>query len=153
MDDELNKQQAPELAETAAIPRFNMIMTGVFALATLLTHVFAESLDLTYAIYCSVLSALGVMLFLLGFWNGVQRSRIEDVNLSGLLAVAPSHVGRAAALRIWLVIVAQIAIAATGTALRPFTQQTFGLLVPMFGVGLAALWGSRYAKFHPREDR
>ena len=132
--------------------RLDAQVTLGFGALTAATHLLAESLDLVYAVVSSLLFAAGIGLFLLGFWNGIQRSRIEDVSLAGLLAVDASFVTAAARNRLWSINVAQIVIAVSAASLRPFTQQAFGLLVPMFGVGIAALWGSRYAAFHPRTD-
>ena len=35
-------------------------------------------------------------------------------------------------------------------SIRPFTEVAFGILAPMFGLGLMALWGGRHGTFPPR---
>ena len=127
-------------------------VTLVFAVLSALTHVLAESLDLVYAVFSSALFVVGIFLFGLGFWNGVQRSRTELVTLSGLLAASRSNVSSSALRLLWGAVLAQSVIGGVAAGLRPFTQQAFGLLVPMFGIGLAALWGSRHGRFHLRDD-
>jgi hypothetical protein len=34
---------------------------------------------------------------------------------------------------------------------RPFTSLAFGLLVPVYGLALAGLWGARHGTFPPRK--
>jgi len=133
--------------------RLNQRVTAGFALAAIATHFASGSLDLMFAATSTALSAVGVVFALLGFWNGVQRSRVDEVSLAGLLAVDKSFVPRSARNSIWIANGSQILIAFTAAILRPFTQQVFALLVPMFGVGIATLWGSRFALFHPRDGR
>ena len=36
--------------------------------------------------------------------------------------------------------------------IRPFTPLAFGILVPMLGLGLIALWGARHGTFPARAD-
>lgn len=133
--------------------RLNWQVTVVFLTATLLTHLAAESIDLVYAIASSLLFAIGAGLCFLGFWNGLQRSRTEQVTLPGLLAISSSHVPTNERNLVWGAIAAQTVIAVAGASLRPFTPQAFGLLVPLFGIGLATLFGSREADFFERDDQ
>lgn len=132
--------------------RLGWEVTVGFGLLTVLTHAVADALDLAYAIVSSALFVMGIGLFGLGFWNGVQRSRTELVTLSGLLAASRSNVPASALRLLWGAVLAQAVIGGVAAGLRPFTQQAFGLLVPMFGVGLAAVWGSRHGRFHLRDD-
>jgi hypothetical protein len=44
----------------------------------------------------------------------------------------------------------QVAAALTVASLRPFTSAAFAILVPMYGLGLAGLWGARHGRFGPR---
>lgn len=133
--------------------RLNQAVTAAFALTATATHLSAGSLDVPFAAAAAILSAVGVGFASLGFWNGIQRSRVDDVSLAGLLAVDKSFVPKLARNSIWVANASQIAIAFTAAILRPFTEQAFALLVPMFGIGVATLWGSRFARFHPRDQR
>jgi hypothetical protein len=44
-----------------------------------------------------------------------------------------------------------VAFATAGA--RPFSALAFGILVPMFGLGLSGRWGARYGHFDPRDER
>jgi hypothetical protein len=35
---------------------------------------------------------------------------------------------------------------------RPYTEVAFGILAPMFGLGLMAMWGGRHGVFAARPD-
>jgi hypothetical protein len=45
---------------------------------------------------------------------------------------------------------AQVVVAVATAAARPFTTLAFGVLVPVFGVGLNGLWAARHGRFPPR---
>lgn len=126
--------------------------TVVFVVASAAVYLLEDTLDVAYAIACSATFVVAVGLFGLGMWNGIQRSRVDDVTLTGLVAIDRSHVPSSARNALWLAIVVQLVVSIVFASLRPFTQQAFGLLVPTLGLGLATLWGSRFAVFHPREE-
>ncbi len=131
----------------------SFVGTAVFGVASLATYLLADRLDVVFAIISVALFVIGTLLLGLGIWNGIQRSRVDTVTLTGLLSVDSSHVPPSARNRLWLSVTLQIIIAVLFGSLRPFTEQAFGLLVPILGLGFAGLWGSRFAAFHPREDR
>lgn len=131
--------------------RLSWQVTGAFLAATMVTDFAADSLDTVYAVMCAVAFIAGFGLFCLGFWNGVQRSRVELVTLPGLLAASTANVPKSLRNQAWLALIAQIVIAVVAASLRPFTAQAFGLLVPLFGLGINTLLGSRQAQFFPRD--
>lgn len=133
--------------------RLDLAVTALLSALTVLTFLLAESLDLVFAIVSAVLFFVGAGLLGLGLWNGIQRSRVEDVSLVGLAGISTSHVPSRARNILWAMILLQIIVTAVFASLRPFTQQAFGILAPTFGLGLAVLWSSRFGAFHPREDR
>ena len=38
-------------------------------------------------------------------------------------------------------------------SIRPYTEVAFGILAPMFGLGLMGVWGGRYGEFPPRPPK
>ena len=139
--------------DDARLINFGAQITVAFTLLAAITHIAAKRFDLVFAIVSTVLFAIGLGLLALGFWNGIQRSRVDEVTLSGLVSIDKTHVPTSARNRLWAMIVVQIVVGVLFASLRPFTQQAFGLLVPTFGLGIATLWGSRFAAFHPRDQR
>lgn len=136
-----------------SLPNLSLQITAVFSVLTVVTYLLAPRLDLIYALASAILFFGGAIVLGLGFWNGIQRSKVDDVRLTGLLSVDSSHVPAAARNRLWLAVTVQIVVTFGLASLRPFTQQAFGTLVPTLGIGFATLWGSRFAQFHKREDR
>ncbi len=158
MDSRCRGRPLTELSDTktaddSRLINFGAQITVAFTLLAAATHLASNRLDLVYAIVSTALFAIGFALLALGFWNGIQRSRIDEVTLSGLVAIDKTHVTTSARNRLWAAIVLQIVVGVLFASLRPFTHQAFGLLVPTFGLGIATLWGSRFAAFHPREQR
>jgi hypothetical protein len=46
----------------------------------------------------------------------------------------------------------QIVVAVATAAARPFTPLAFGILVPLYGLGLAGVWGAAFGTFGPRRQ-
>jgi hypothetical protein len=80
----------------------------------------------------------------------VQRSREVEIGIGGLFflagATAPAAVRRT--LNTSLALQAGVAVAAA--SVRPFTTLAFGVLAPVFGLGLNGIWGATYGRFGPR---
>jgi hypothetical protein len=101
------------------------------------------------AVVSCALFAFGAASFLWAYALGVSRSRDEVVTLPGLFFLshtAPKEV----AFRLRLALAVQVVAAVASAAIRPYTNVAFGVLVPVFGLGLMALWGGRYGTFHPK---
>lgn len=137
-------------APNPALADLSVRLTAIISVFTVVTFLAEPTLDLVYAIFSAVLFFVGSFILGLGFWNGIQRSRVDDVRLAGLLSVDKSFVPAGIRNKLWLAVIVQIVVTWTFAGLRPITQQAFGALVPVLGVGFAALWGSRFARFHPR---
>lgn len=156
MSEDPKKSRQADPGETSEVDlgliRLSIRSTTAFTAFSALTYLTEDSLDLVYAIVCGVVFVIGVLLFALGMWNGIQRSRVDEVTLTGLVAIDGTHVPRSARNLLWLSVAVQIIVSIGFASLRPFSQQAFGLLVPVLGLGLATLWGSRFAAFHPRDD-
>lgn len=144
----VNDSTAPEAQGLLQLQRRS---TAVFVIATVINVAADGAIDLPYAVVSSIAFAVGFLSFCIGFWNGLQRSKEDEVTLWGLLAASSAHVPAAARNTHWVAIGVQLTVAVIGASLRPFTAQAFGLLMPMMALGLAALWGSRYASFHRRD--
>jgi hypothetical protein len=105
----------------------------------------------------AVHEALSLLLFVVGtaalLWAyalGVSRSRTEVVDIPGLFLlagpVAPPRVRRTF---YWALAVEVVAVVAAAS-IRPFTEAAFGILAPMYGLGLMAVWAGRYGTFPAR---
>lgn len=133
----------------AAIVNLSFAGTGVFVSAVVATAIVPDTLGVAFIVVSCVLFALGVGTFLWAYAVGVSRSREELVTLPGLFFLVGSA-PRTTAFRLRLALVVQIVAATAGASVRPFSDLAFGVLAPLFGLGLMSLWGARYGAFEPR---
>ena len=92
---------------------------------------------------------VGSVTFLWAFAVAVSRSRAEAIGMGGLYFLSGSAPRRVqvVVLAAWFV---QIVVAFVVASLGVFTGAAFALLAPMWGIGLAGLWGARHGAFPPR---
>ena len=79
----------------------------------------------------------------------LRRSRRDEIALAGLFFLSGSAPGRARAVLLGSLGV-QVTAALATAAVRPNTSVAFGVLAPVYGLGLSALWGARHGRFPPR---
>lgn len=140
-------------ADPDALVRASVAVTIGHGLFSVLTWALADRLDRVYLVVSAALFVIGTGLLALGLWNGIQRSRTEEVTLTGLAAIDKSYVPARTRNILWAMTLVQTVVGVVFASLRPFTDQAFGLLVPLFGLGVTMLWASRFGVFHPRSDR
>jgi hypothetical protein len=103
------------------------------------------------ALFDLVLFVLGCLVFVRTLLMAAERSRTEELSVAGIWFLnksAPPDIQR------WLLgSLAVETVAAFVTAgMRPYTSLAFGVLVPMFGLGLCGLWAVRSGSFPPRSS-
>jgi hypothetical protein len=128
----------------------DMLATLVFLVVQVVAIFTTDSARLVSAIYSCALFAVGIVAFLWAYALGVSRSRHEVVTLPALFFLADSA-PRSIASRFRLVLAVQVLVAVVAASVRPFTNLAYGILVPMFGLGMMALWGGRCGRFPPRK--
>jgi hypothetical protein len=98
--------------------------------------------------------ALGCAVFMWALLQAFQRSRTDNIGMGGLFfLLAPTAPG--VVRRPFTALLALQTLVGLGTAIatfgvKPFTPLAFGVMVPVFGLGLAGLWAARYGQFGPR---
>jgi len=122
----------------------------VLFVVTATIAVFVEPFRLVSAGVALLLFALGIVGMLMAFAGAVERSRTEDIGMGGLYFLAgsaPKDVQR----HLMGATAVQTVVALTTASIRPFTALAFGILVPMFGLGVAGLWAARHGEFPKRQ--
>ncbi len=111
-----------------------------------------DTFALVHAALSLVLFAVGTAALLWGYALGVSRSRAVVVTLPGLFflggGAAPPEVARRFRIALGVQIVAVLAAALA----QADTEMAFGVLAPMLGLGLMAMWGGRHGSFPARAD-
>lgn len=98
-----------------------------------------------------VLFLIGCVVFLWAFGVAVNRSRTDAIGIGGLYFLQGSA-PRQVQVALLVPFGVQVVVALVTAGLRPFTSLAFGVLVPMFGLAQAGLWGARYGHFGSRSD-
>ena len=143
----------------AQVVRLNLAGTAVFLIALAVAiplrhHRFAQ---LLIGGVSMVLFAIGVATTLWAYTRALDRSRVEEVGVANLYLLtgdtAPKPVRRTMSLALTIQVVAALAGAWIGVAGLDDGQLNalaFGVLVPMFGIGLNGLWAALHGSYGPR---
>jgi hypothetical protein len=139
------------------IVRLSWIGTAVYTVVAVLAAVAPRAaFDLVLIVVCLVLFVLGAGAFAVAYLVAVGRSRYEAIGMGGLFFLAgsaPSAVrrhllGSVAVETVVALVTASLGLLSTTAAAD--NPLAFGLLTPLFGLGLAGLWGARHGVFGPR---
>jgi hypothetical protein len=146
----------------ARVVRVDLAGTVVFLIALaiavpLRSHRFAQFL---IAGVSMALFAVGVATTLWAYTRALDRSRVEEVGVANLYLLtgdtAPKIVGRTMSLALAVQVLAAIAgawIGVVGLDKGELNALAFGVLVPMFGVGMNGVWAARHGSYGPRVGR
>ena len=142
----------PDDGAGEGIVRFATWATLVFTLVSVAAVAVPDPLQYVSVPLDLVLFAIGCGAFLWAYAVAIGRSRYEALTMGGVFflgdRVAPARVARTLRLALAVQVVVAVAVAAA----RPFTALAFGVLVPMLGLGLIALWGARHGRFAAKDD-
>ncbi len=104
-----------------------------------------------------VLFAIGVAAALWGYTSALERSRTDEVGVANLFLLtgptAPSATRRPLTASLVLQVLGGLGGAIAGVVgldEGKLNALAFGVLVPMFGIGINGLWAARYGSFGPR---
>ena len=154
----VSMQATDTSGSSSLILRVNVVGTALFVLSSVAAAaIFTTPIRLVGVVVALVLFAIGVFAFLWSYWTAVQRSRDDDIAVTQLYFLSgpatPAYVKRVmnGALIVQTVASLATAIARTSTDGRPGSTLAFGILVPMFGLGLNGLWCAQYGTFSPRQ--
>ncbi len=131
------------------IERANFVATGLFAVTAalaLLDNSFVRGVAVSIAL---ILFAAGIVTFMWAYGVLAERSRTEALTLPGVFFLSQSVPKPKQRLFI-IVELVQLAVAFGTAGLRPFTSVAFGILAPMVGIGLTALYGAKFGNFPQR---
>lgn len=135
--------------EGVRIVRASIVGTALFVVTALI-----GTIDVDLAVVTVVVSlalfAVGAAVFLVAYVKAIARSRYDTIGMGGLFFLAGTAPRRVQVLLLGCLAV-EIVVSLVAASVRIYTPVAFGLLVPMYGLGLAGLWGATYGTFPPRE--
>ena len=137
----------------------NLIGTALFLVTLGIAIPFrAESFaQVLIAVVSIVLFAIGIATSLWAYTTALERSRTQEVGVANLYLLtgptAPKDEKRwmSAALAVQVVAaVVGASVGVTGLQQGDVNALAFGVLVPMFGIGMNGAWAARYGSYGPR---
>lgn len=123
--------------------------TWVFAAIAALTTAFPDPMAVPIAVVSLGLLAIGCWAMLWAFQRTLQRSRYELIGVGGLYFLA-GCAPRSVRFSMMAALALEVAVALAAASVRPFTASAFGILVPVYALGLSGAWGARHGTFPPR---
>lgn len=129
------------------IVKASVLGTGAFALSAGVAALQPAAAPVALVV-AGVLFVGGMVTFGAALVQAAARSRAELLHLPGVFFVdgAPPRVRRL----LLGSLAVEVVVAFVTAAVRPNTSLAFGILVPVWGQGLAGLWGARHGTFPPR---
>lgn len=147
---------------SGVILRLNIAGTAIFVASSTVAAVVFEGVAKTQGVVVSlVLFGLGVVFFLWGYWRAVQRSRRDVMSVTELYFLVGPSIEQRTARVMNAMLTVQVVVAVTTAVVRgstpgadgtstPGSTLAFGVLVPIFGLGLNGLWSSAHGRFPGR---
>src|SRR4051794_23542671 len=132
-----------------AIIRASWIGTAVFTVTATAATISPDTFSTVNLVVSLVMFFAGCVLFLMAYGRAVSRSRTDAIGIGGLFFLADSA-PRRVQVHLLTSLGVEAVVAIASASIRPFTNLAFGVLAPMYGLGLCGLWGSRYGAFEPR---
>jgi hypothetical protein len=123
--------------------------TGAFVVSAVSAAALPDALAGPSLALALVLFVLGCLAFARALLLAAARSRRDAIDLGGLFFLtgsAPKPV------RVHLLgaVAVEVVVALVTASIRPFTPLAFGVLVPVYGLGLCGLWAATAGTFPRR---
>ncbi len=150
MTDEERREDDGELPGQGII-RASDVVTVVFSVVAVVSAIFLDHLNALIVVVSLALFAAGCVAFLWAYAIAVQRSRTDAIGIGGLFFLQGSA-PKAVQVRLLGALTVQVVVGVATAAVHPFTSAAFAVLAPMFGLGIAGLWGARYGHFGARSS-
>lgn len=151
------------------VVRTNLAGTALFVVSSVTAAVVFDGwVKIQGAAVALGLFAVGVAVFLWGYWSAVQRSRRDEMAVAELYFLMGSAIPRRVK---WIMngcLLTQTVVALATALARPTTPSgdsidgaggstagstlAFGVLVPVLGLGLNGLWAAVHGRFPPRRS-
>ncbi len=146
---------APEADDEPGTGIVNLAFLGTGALVatSLAAAASPDTFGLVHAGLSVLLFAVGTGAMLWAYALGVSRSRTDLIGIPGLFFLAGGVAPAATQRQLRTAVAVEVVAAVAAAAIRPFSEVAFGILAPMFGLGLMSMWGGRYGEFSPRPPK
>lgn len=147
---------------STTLVRADVIGTALFVVAVAIGIPWHDQrpVQIVFAVVSMALFAVGAAGCLWAYVSALERSRTDEIGVANLYMLtgptAPPTIKRT----MTAALVVQTALALTGAIVGASSLSgnqvnvlAFGILVPMFGLAMNALWAVRHGQFGPRVDQ
>lgn len=131
------------------IIRASLIGTGLFTVVGVLGVLAPDTFGPPFLVISMLEFVLGTVVFFLAFLRAVDRSRTEAIGVGGLFFAAGTAPRPAQRALIGSLVV-QTVVAIVVGSVRLYTVMAFGIMAPMWSLGLTGLWVATYGTFPER---
>ncbi len=142
-----------DLTPGRGIVRLSSVGTGVLVATSLAGAASPDGGGRLHAAVSVVCFVAGTAALLWAYALGLARSRTDLVGIPGLFLLAGDVAPASARRPLRASVVVQAVVVILAASVRPYTVVAFGILAPMFGLGLMAVWGARHGTFPARLPR
>lgn len=124
--------------------------TGALGVTAIAAAIAPRTLDVPALVVALAMFFTGTGAFAWAYVIAIGRSRTEDIAVGGVYGLAGGSTPAPVRLKLLGSLAAEVALAVVTAAVRPYTSLSFGILAPMWGLGIAGVWGARHGGFPPR---
>jgi hypothetical protein len=159
MTDDSATPTTPTTPTRSRVIRVDVAGTAVFLIALVIAVPFRSDRFAQFLIggVSMVLFAIGVATTLWAYARALDRSRVEEVGVANLYLLtgqtAPKPVRRIMTWALTVQVVAAVVgawIGVVGLDEGELNALAFGVLVPMFGIGMNGVWAALHGSYGPR---
>ncbi len=133
-----------------ALVRASWAGTALFTVLAVGAALAPDALASASAVLDLVLFAVGFFAFCWSLLRAADRSRTEELSVAGVWFLAGGSAPRGVQRAMLVPLALQVVVGVATAAARPFTTLAFGILVPLYGLGLCGVWAAAFGTFGPR---
>ncbi len=124
--------------------------TGALVATSAAAAVAPNAFGAVHAVLSIGLFVVGTGALLWAYALGVSRSRTELVTVPGLFFLAGEVAPQATRRAMRIATAVEVVAVVVAASIRPYSEVAFGVLAPMYGLGMMGVWGGRYGEFPAR---
>jgi len=135
------------------IVRLVFFGTAAVVATSVAAAVVPDTFGVVHAAVSVVLFGAGTAALLWAYALGVSRSRTDLIGIPGLFLLAGDVAPAPTRRQLRMAVAVEVGAVVAAASIRPFTEVAFGILAPMFGLGMMGMWAGRHGTFPPRPPK
>ena len=137
-------------APGTGLVNLSFLGTGALVVTAIAIAVAPDTFAAVYAGVSIALFVVGTGAMLWAYFIGVSRSRTDLIDVPGLFWLAGEVAPRATRRALRTSTAVEVVAVVVAASIHPYSEAAFGILAPMFALGMMGLWGGRHGVFPPR---